>query len=133
MLLKSSENMLAPFGVWTETPMSAGEGGAQGFITAAGGFLQSLLFGYGGLRLHRNSATMRPSLPLHVTTVRCALGRRFCCHGVLLSSDAPPLPLPIGSDRGRVERNGRRYPADSPTRRWYCRSIALARGALKFG
>jgi hypothetical protein len=70
MLHKSAENMLAPFGVWTETPISAGEGGAQGFITAAGGFLQSLLFGYGGFRLQRNSATMRPSLPPRVTKAR---------------------------------------------------------------
>ena len=42
--------------VWTETPT----GGAVNFITGAGGFLQSVLFGYGGLRLTSNALTWAP-------------------------------------------------------------------------
>ena len=41
-------NAKEPFMVWTE---GADGGGAVNFITGAGGFLQSVLFGYGGLRL----------------------------------------------------------------------------------
>lgn len=45
-------NAKEPFLVWTE---GADGGGAVNFITGAGGFLQSVLFGYGGLRLHGNN------------------------------------------------------------------------------
>ena len=45
---ESYVNAKAPFMVWTE---GADGGGAVNFITGAGGFLQSVLFGYGGLRL----------------------------------------------------------------------------------
>ena len=48
---ESYVNAKAPFMVWTE---GADGGGAVNFITGAGGFLQSVLFGYGGLRLHGN-------------------------------------------------------------------------------
>jgi len=49
---QSYVNAKAPFMVWTE---GADGGGAVNFITGAGGFLQAVLFGYGGLRLHGNS------------------------------------------------------------------------------
>ena len=45
---ESYVNAKEPFMVWTE---GAYGGGAVNFITGAGGFLQSILFGYGGLRL----------------------------------------------------------------------------------
>ena len=35
--------------MWTE---EASGGGATNFITGMGGYLQSVLFGYGGLRMH---------------------------------------------------------------------------------
>lgn len=47
-------NCQGPFGVWTErSPSEQGgiEGGMINFLPAAGGFLQSLLHGYAGLRL----------------------------------------------------------------------------------
>lgn len=44
---ESYVNAKEPFMVWTE---GAEGGGAVNFITGAGGFLQSVLFGYGGLR-----------------------------------------------------------------------------------
>jgi hypothetical protein len=44
---RSFANVKEPFLTWTETP----EGGAVGFITGAGGFLQGLYSGWGGLRV----------------------------------------------------------------------------------
>jgi trehalose/maltose hydrolase-like predicted phosphorylase len=41
------DNMHAPFHVWSETP----QGNAGNFITGAGGFLQTLVQGYPGLRI----------------------------------------------------------------------------------
>lgn len=58
-------NAQDPFYVWTETPV----GGAVNFITGAGGFLQGLLFGYGGIRLRDDSMTFDPQLPPNITRV----------------------------------------------------------------
>eukprot|EP00935_MAST-01C_sp_MAST-1C-sp1_P000962 g962.t1 len=52
-------NSQPPFGVWTETP----RGGTVNFITGAGGFLQSVLFGYAGLRLRPGRLDLRPPSP----------------------------------------------------------------------
>lgn len=45
-----------PFKVWTEA--MPGVEGAGNFITGAGGFLQSIINGYGGIRLHFDSLTI---------------------------------------------------------------------------
>ena len=45
--------------VWTETP----DGGEVNFITGAGGFLQSMVFGYGGIRLKMDGLYLDPVLP----------------------------------------------------------------------
>lgn len=45
-----------PFKVWTE--VIPGVDGAGNFITGAGGFLQSIINGYGGVRLHFDSMTI---------------------------------------------------------------------------
>ncbi len=47
------------FGVWQETP----HGGAVNFLTGAGGFLQSVIFGYGGLRLSDDALLLHPPQP----------------------------------------------------------------------
>ena len=53
-------NIKPPFAVWTETP----GGGTVNFITGAGGFMQSVVFGYGGLRLREERLDLRqPPLP----------------------------------------------------------------------
>ena len=44
-------NLREPFRVWNEYPESRG---ATNFVTAVGGFLQSLLYGYLGARVHRD-------------------------------------------------------------------------------
>jgi len=55
---RSFANIKEPFGIWTETPM----GGVTNFITGAGGFLQAVVFGYGGLRIHSEGLTVAPVL-----------------------------------------------------------------------
>jgi hypothetical protein len=47
--LRGYANVHPPFDVWRETP--DGEDGAINFLTGAGGFLQSVLSGYGGVRV----------------------------------------------------------------------------------
>eukprot|EP01112_Ceratiomyxa_fruticulosa_P003259 TRINITY_DN13628_c0_g1_i1.p1 TRINITY_DN13628_c0_g1~~TRINITY_DN13628_c0_g1_i1.p1 ORF type:complete len:707 (-),score=130.46 TRINITY_DN13628_c0_g1_i1:33-2153(-) len=56
---KSYANIHAPFNVWMETPT----GGAVNFITGAGGFLQAVFAGYGGIRITPNGITGNPNLP----------------------------------------------------------------------
>lgn len=55
---KSYLNVQEPFKVWTETP----GGGAVNFITGAGGFLQAVMFGYAGFKLHESYLEFQPRL-----------------------------------------------------------------------
>ena len=64
---ESYQNVREPFKVWTEYP--SGDG-AVNFITGMGGFLQAVLFGYGGLRLHPDEIRLNPTLPKNVTALR---------------------------------------------------------------
>ncbi|XP_072035583.1 protein-glucosylgalactosylhydroxylysine glucosidase-like [Amphiura filiformis] len=57
---KSFLNIQQPFKVWTET--SSGSG-AINFATGMGGFLQSVLFGYGGFRLRQDRLDLNFNLP----------------------------------------------------------------------
>jgi len=54
----SFANSHAPFYVWTEQPDS----GCVGFLTGLGGFLQTMLFGFGGVRIWRDHLALNPSL-----------------------------------------------------------------------
>ena len=49
-----------PFNVWTEIPNG---GGGVNFITGAGGFLQSAIFGASGMRLVSDGLTFNPPPP----------------------------------------------------------------------
>ncbi|XP_078612333.1 protein-glucosylgalactosylhydroxylysine glucosidase-like isoform X1 [Branchiostoma floridae x Branchiostoma japonicum] len=49
-----------PFKIWTEAHQGLG---AVNFITGMGGFLQAVLFGYGGFRLHVDHLDFNPVLP----------------------------------------------------------------------
>jgi len=53
------ETVRMPFGVWDETT----SGGCGNFLTGAGGFLQSVIHGYGGVRFGADSLTLTPRLP----------------------------------------------------------------------
>jgi len=55
---RSFANVKPPFGVWTETPT----GGVTNFITGAGGFLQAIMFGYLGMRIHPTHVSFTPRL-----------------------------------------------------------------------
>ena len=60
-------NIHAPFNVWQETPT----GGTVNFITGAGGFLQSVIFGYGGVRLVSGQLLWNAQpLPQNATSVK---------------------------------------------------------------
>jgi trehalose/maltose hydrolase-like predicted phosphorylase len=54
------DNVRPPFFVWRETL----SGGCTPFLTGAGGFLQSVLNGVGGVRLEANALALTPSPPL---------------------------------------------------------------------
>uniref|UniRef100_A0A182NT82 Protein-glucosylgalactosylhydroxylysine glucosidase n=1 Tax=Anopheles dirus TaxID=7168 RepID=A0A182NT82_9DIPT len=63
----------APFNVWSENGNN--EPGAGNFITGAGGFLQSIINGYAGVRLHHDRLDIRNARPtpntnvLHIPTI----------------------------------------------------------------
>lgn len=58
-------NVAEPFNVWTELDDGTG---AVNFITGMGGFLQSLLFGYGGFRLYPDMIVFHGRLPPSTTS-----------------------------------------------------------------
>eukprot|EP00755_Sulcionema_specki_P018289 Sspe_Gene.1148::Locus_392_Transcript_1_1_Confidence_1.000_Length_2517::g.1148::m.1148/K22078/PGGHG, ATHL1; protein-glucosylgalactosylhydroxylysine glucosidase len=55
---RSFANVKEPYQVWTETP----SGGTVNFITGAGGWLQTALFGYSGLRIAEDGLHLAPQL-----------------------------------------------------------------------
>jgi len=59
LFARSYANSQQPFGVWTETP----QGGTTNFITGAGGFLQAVWAGYGGIRITEQGLTFNLQLP----------------------------------------------------------------------
>ncbi len=52
--------------VWTEARSGIG---ATNFITGMGGFLQTIIFGYGGFRLYLESLAMNATLPPQTTSL----------------------------------------------------------------
>jgi len=66
LFARSYANSQLPFGVWTETPT----GGTTNFITGAGGFLQAVWAGYGGIRILEDGLVFNPYLPANVTYMK---------------------------------------------------------------
>ena len=65
----SYSNAQQPFNVWTEFTT----GGTVNFITGAGGFLQCVIFGYGGVRLGQGQLLISPPpLPQNATALTLA-------------------------------------------------------------
>merc|ERR1712196_424875 len=58
----------APWRLWSEHDWN--DGGAVNFITAGGMFLQSLIFGYGGMRFHDDGISFDPVLPFGVEAMK---------------------------------------------------------------
>lgn len=52
---------------WSE---NANGPGAANFITGMGGYLQSIIFGYGGLRVYEDKMVIKGNLPLSVTSMK---------------------------------------------------------------
>ena len=64
-------NLVGPFLQWMECPIPPdycqGHRPATNFMTAAGGFLQAVIYGYGGVRYNDRSVTLMPALALNAT------------------------------------------------------------------
>eukprot|EP00854_Cymbomonas_tetramitiformis_P007744 gene7744-9210_t len=63
----SQGNMQPPFAVWTESKevlqhKSLRDEGCYNFLTGAGGFIQSVVYGYGGLRYRKEGLYFKPTL-----------------------------------------------------------------------
>uniref|UniRef100_H2ZEB2 Protein-glucosylgalactosylhydroxylysine glucosidase n=1 Tax=Ciona savignyi TaxID=51511 RepID=H2ZEB2_CIOSA len=59
MYRRQLKNIHAPFDIWSE---NADGSGAVNFLTGIGGYLQSILYGYLGLRYFNNSVSFNPTL-----------------------------------------------------------------------
>jgi hypothetical protein len=66
-------NILPPFSVWSECPIPPdncqGHRPADNFLTAAGGFVQALLYGYGGIRFEADHLRILPRMPPNSTAL----------------------------------------------------------------
>lgn len=67
MFEKNLDYIQEPFKIWTETAYRAG---AVNFLTGMGGFLQAILFGYGGIRINSDCLFLCPSLLPNVTEIK---------------------------------------------------------------
>ncbi|OQV25428.1 Acid trehalase-like protein 1 [Hypsibius exemplaris] len=77
LFAKYTEHSQAPFGVWSEY---AGGDGAVNFLTGMGGFLQSVINGYGGFRLRSDHLAFNP-MALPGTTRWSVTGAKYLgCH-----------------------------------------------------
>ena len=65
---RGREKNLGPWRIWSEHDWN--DGGAANFITAGGMFLQSLLFGYAGVRFTGSGLTHDAVLPPRVTAMK---------------------------------------------------------------
>ena len=67
------DHQLGPYNIWTETnPKVAAHNGTGNlnFLTGAGGFLENIVFGYGGLHYSSDGLALHPSLPpMNVTSM----------------------------------------------------------------
>lgn len=99
-LAKASENfdrafanVRWPFNVWSETPT----GGATNFITGAGGFLQSVIFGYSGVTIDRQSLRVRPTLMQGASAAKV---RGLHYHGSTISIDVGSMYTTVTTEDG---------------------------------
>lgn len=111
--VKNYANIRGPFKVWTERRDSWG---AVNFITGAGGFLQAVIYGYGGFRLHDSELAFNPTLPPEVTKMSIRLNFLGSCMDFVISERnititvvfagpiAPPLEVSTGEGVQNLER-----------------------------
>lgn len=58
--MQQRNNIQGPFYIWSEEPQGYG---AVNFLTGVGGYLQSILYGYVGLRIRKDGITFTPTFP----------------------------------------------------------------------
>ena len=99
--------------MWTERRDSWG---AVNFITGAGGFLQAVIYGYGGFRLQDSELAFNPTLPPKVTKMSIRLNFLGSCMDFVISERnltitvvfaspiAPPLEVSTGEGVQNLER-----------------------------
>mmetsp|Transcript_6734 Transcript_6734/g.16902 ORF Transcript_6734/g.16902 Transcript_6734/m.16902 type:complete len:720 (-) Transcript_6734:341-2500(-) len=96
-----------PFYVWHETPT----GGNPNFITGAGGMMQHVVYGFGGVQIGEKQLCFQPSLPAAITSVRFGTAtykgidmeveeRQSSIRAAYLSSDGSVTKLSVVSDSG---------------------------------
>ena len=131
-------NVLGPFLQWMECPIPPdfcqNHRPATNFLTGAGGFMQAVLYGYGGLRYNDQSTTMHPRIPspsggsssgeatgmtmafkgLHylgrvLDVVRDANATRVTIRAAAGSPGSPATEVPIGSDALCLIADGKSY------------------------
>lgn len=73
LLEKCFSNIQGPFQVWSE---SSDGTGAVNFLTGMGGFLQAVLFGYTGFRVHKDCLGFSPLLPTDISEL-CIRGVNY--------------------------------------------------------
>ena len=66
---QSYANIHSLFNVWQRVNAESIDG-APNFITGAGGFLQGITFGYGGLRIQQGRLLANPQLPPDTAFIR---------------------------------------------------------------
>jgi len=137
--LKGFHNAQPPFGVWTEYPVGARTfPGCVNFITGAGGFLQSIVYGTSGMRIKRDGLHFDPPPPYATGTKAW----RFTLHSFhylgwrlrqdvtkeevsfeLLAGQGPRLCLEVDGRTPEEMTLGRRvaYPRGTPSSLKICR------------
>ena len=80
---RSFANAQPPFLVWTETPT----GGTPNFLTGAGGFVQTALFAYSGIRVNDTSLTINPHNSAELTSFITINGASYLGNRLDISID----------------------------------------------
>jgi len=94
----SYANAKEPFSVWMENTDSSG---AYNFITGAGGYLQALLFGFGGIRLGGDTLKLDPVLPPNISSV--SFGRiHYLGNDLSISYDTNTMTILKTNDGGQL-------------------------------
>ncbi|KAH3765729.1 protein-glucosylgalactosylhydroxylysine glucosidase [Pelomyxa schiedti] len=83
---QSYANIQPPFNVWSETPT----GGTSNFITGAGGFLQGLWAGWGGVRMGDSGITFNPVLPPTLSYIKYR-GLHYLDNSIDISFDSEQI------------------------------------------
>jgi len=102
----ANDHMLGAFNIWTETDPKVAAHNATGnlnFLTGAGGFLENIVFGYGGLRYTDAGLTLAPSLPPNGVTSLTIRGVSYSDSTVRMTVNASHILLSQSSGNCRLK------------------------------